>query len=340
MKNIYDYISEYGNQEFVKINSLDAMIFARLSYINIEKIWSKIPCKIIDLNNYIDDIKPSFRDKKLIELLSKQKRFKNLIIENCHNVFNKKEVIQFFAMTINLPNNEAFVAFRGTDKSFTGLMEDLEMSYKVIPSQVCAQLYISSLKQYRRLYLGGHSKGGNLAMYAFLNSKFSKRLQIKRVYNFDGPGFLEILNNNDRKIVNYYPNCSFVGRLFTSVGKVNVIKANKDGIEGHNIYNWEIDGNQLKMGIFNDDSNNFAVASKRLLSKIKIEKRKIIIDYLYELIEKKKINIKEFSIEQIKELMKELPVISKEEKDEILIFVKSFVKVFFPKIIKNDNIYK
>ena len=38
------------------------------------------------------------------------------------------------------------------------------------------------------LYLGGHSKGGNLAMYAAIREQ-TIQPAITRVYNFDGPGF-------------------------------------------------------------------------------------------------------------------------------------------------------
>ena len=152
MENIYDYIEKYGNEELCEINELDALIFARLSYIHIEELKNKLPFNITDLYNYLHLIKVSGRDKKLVELLSKKKRFKDLIIDNCYNVFNPNEVIQFCAINILLTDNTVFIAFRGTDKSIVGLMEDIDMSYKVIPSEICATSYLNDSKKYKKNY--------------------------------------------------------------------------------------------------------------------------------------------------------------------------------------------
>ena len=338
MKNIYDYIEEYGDDNIVKINSLDALIFSRLSYVHIEDLWNMLPFTISDLNNYIKGIgkiKISSKDKKLVELLSKKKRFKDLVILGCKNIFNKTEGIQFFAMTIELPDNTLFIAFRGTDKSMIGLMEDVDMSYKIVPSQVCALSYVLDTKGYKKIYLGGHSKGGNLAVYAFINAKITKKLQIKKVYNFDGPGFLETENNSlSSRINNYYPEGSFIGRMLNGIGKVNVIKSYKNGLEGHNLYNWAVDKDKFIKGSFNAYSDEFDVSCKRLLNTIKLEKREIIIHYIYDLMEKRKINLKEFDIKKIKNLLSKSPVINKEEKEELISFLKVLIKVSFIEIAK------
>ena len=95
MNNIYNYIEQYGNNDLIDINELDALIFTRLSYVHIEDLREKLPFRIEDLNNYIDKIKISSKDKKLVNLLSKTKRFKDIIINRCKYVFNEKKLFSF-----------------------------------------------------------------------------------------------------------------------------------------------------------------------------------------------------------------------------------------------------
>ena len=64
-------------------------------------------------------------------------------------------------------------AFRGTDSSLAGWFEDIQLAYsEATPSQLYAQAYLE--RAARRfgggLYLGGHSKGGALALYAAVNA--------------------------------------------------------------------------------------------------------------------------------------------------------------------------
>ena len=337
MNNIYNYIEQYGNNDLIDINELDALIFTRLSYVHIEDLREKLPFRIEDLNNYIDKIKISSKDKKLVNLLSKTKRFKDIIINRCKYVFNEKKVIQFFAITIILPDNSLFISFRGTDRSLTGLMEDLELSYGEIPSQILAKSYIDEEPRLKKLYLGGHSKGGNLAQYAFLKSSILMKKRINRVYNFDGPGLLDERKSVfDYKIMNYYPNCSVIGRMLDSVGEKKVIKSLKKGIEGHNIYNWEIANDKFKNSSFTSLSDNFFIANTNLLKSIKIERRKIIINYFCQLLEKRKIQLTEFKFSEFRELINSMPEITEFEKDELIKYIKVLIKSLMPEISHKD----
>ena len=337
MENIYDYIEKYGNEELCEINELDALIFARLSYIHIEELKNKLPFNITDLYNYLHLIKVSGRDKKLVELLSKKKRFKDLIIDNCYNVFNPNEVIQFCAINILLTDNTVFIAFRGTDKSIVGLMEDIDMSYKVIPSEICATSYLNDSKKYKKIYLGGHSKGGNLAVYSFLNANLLIKRKVKKVFNFDGPGLLNKKQSVfENRIINYYPNTSIIGRMLNGIGEYRVFKS-KYGLEGHNIYNWEVDNNKLKRSVFTSLSNEFSDATKRILSNISRERREVIISYFYEVINRRKINIKDFKFQDLKDLINDIPILTEIEKEELSRYFKIFVKVSMPQVNKKNN---
>jgi len=330
---IYDYI--LNNNEYLnKINHLDALIFSRISYIHIEELKDKLPFTINDLNNYLNLIKISSHDKKLVNLLSNSKRFKDIIITRCENIFDKEKIEQFFGITFLLPNKELFISYRGTDKSMVGLMEDLDMSYKVVPSQIDALNYLEKEKGYKNIYIAGHSKGGNLSMYALINTSFVNRLRIKKVYNFDGPGFLTLDEDYSKvkdKIENYYPNCSIVGRLMNNDSKSIIFKTNKTGIEGHNIYNWIIKDNDFVKTNFLKISNDLKENTNNLLEKLDIKKRKQIITSLYSLFNKDTLlKIKDNKILEIKEIISSIPSINNDEKALLLNYIKLLIKICFP----------
>ena len=337
MSNIYNYVEKYGDELIEEVRPLDALVFARIAYIHIEELKEKLPFNITDLNNYLHLIKISSKDQKLINLLSKKNRYKDLCIERCSNIFDEEKREQFFAVTINLMNHSSFITFRGTNKSVTGLIEDLDMSYKVIPSQIDAIKYLEE-ENLKSIYLGGHSKGGNLAIYAFLNSKFLKRKMIKKVFNFDGPGLLEIKNNKEvKKIDNYYPECSIVGRILNGIGNVNTIKSNKYGIEGHNIYNWVIKDSEFEQSLFLKESDIFSSATISFLNNVSKERIKVIIDYLYELIKRREFDLKKIDFQEFKNLILNAPIITDIEKKELLKYIKVFIKVSLPDVRKKEK---
>jgi len=334
MKNIYNYVLEYQNEEIKEINTIDAMVFARLSYLHLEEVQDKLPVKIKDLNSVIEHLKTNSYDKKLVELVSNAKRFKELEIERCHYILDKERECQFFAITIILPNNEAFISFRGTNRNIIGYKEDLNMSYMTIPAQEEAVNYLNSELSFKKYYLGGHSKGGNMAMYAGIYAKYMRRSKIKKIFNFDGPGFLELDDKfylMRKKIINYFPECSIVGRLMQNDNYINAIKVSKSGIEAHNLYNWKVIRDDLEYGLLSCNSDAFHESCLKLLSVIDKEKRKIIIDYLFLLVLKGEIkSIKELTMEDVKKIVNNVPKIEKKDKEELLNFMKSFMKMLLP----------
>ena len=329
--NIYNYIKN-NNIVIDEINEIDALIFSRISYIHLEELKNKLPIKIGDINKY--NLKMGIRDKKFIDLLTKSKRFCDIVITRCQNILDNEKIEQFFAVTFLISKNTAFIAFRGTNKSITGLMEDINMSYMTIPSQYSAAIYVNDERIYN-LYLGGHSKGGNLAMYAAFNTNFFIKRRIKKVYNFDGPGFLSLNKKYmrvKRKIISFYPECSFVGRMLYNDSEKYVFKTFKDGLEGHNIYNWKILDNSLETGIFSKNSNDFALINDTLIKRIDINRRRIIVKEIFSLIKNNKFNISNFDFQELKDIIRKNKLILNDEKDILLEYVKILFKVMLPRI--------
>lgn len=336
MKNIYTYAID--NQEPIdKINELDALIFSVLSYISIEDIMLKLPIKIGELAK-LKNLKNSKQDLMLLKIVGESNRFKDLEIIRYVNILDSTIEEQFMAMTIKIDPKTVFISYRGTNKSIVGFKEDMNMSYQVVPSQISAKEYLDKEKGYPKIYLGGHSKGGNLAMYAAMKGHLRQKLRIKKVYNFDGPGFLSL----DRdfyfmrcKILNFFPEASIVGRIMQNDNHIYPVKTSKEGIEAHFVYTWYISNNTLKEGIFSHKSNEFKQACDKILNNIPDERKKVIIDYLYHMIKKHiYFNIREFSFHEIKTSLNDFPKLENDEKKEILNFSKVLIKSSLPKIGK------
>ena len=338
--NIYDYIKE-TNCNFDKINTLDALILTRLSYIHFERILDKLPITISSLFDYLPIVATNKHDIKLITLLKDSNRFKDISIRGCLHISDLKKEEQLTVITIVLPNNEIFISFRGTTKNIYDFKEDMNMSFKIVPSCIDALEYVKKEKNYKKLYLGGHSKGGHVAMYVASHVNYFIRKKIQKVYNFDGPGFLKIddkfLNVKD-KIVSYLPTSSIVGRIMYNESKIIPIKTNKQGIEAHNLYNWKVENNSLVISRLNKNSNEFHDICIKVISIIPSDKREKVINYFFSLILKGEIkNITKINFIQIKEMIDRVPHLTKEEKKLLLEFFTSILKSLIPRTIKKPK---
>lgn len=181
-------------------------------------------------------------------------RFAETQILNYKQIYAPEEDTQFAAMTFLLNNGTACIAFRGTDTSLTGWKEDLEMMYRSeIPSQRLALEYTHEMQMKLQcpIILCGHSKGGNLAVYAA--SKTSPMLQknILAVYNNDGPGFTEFMLGDPGykamvpKIRTYVPQSSIIGLLMEHEEPYTIVKSNQISVMQHDTFNWEVIGKSL-----------------------------------------------------------------------------------------------
>ena len=332
--SIFDYIVN-SNNKIENINVLDAMILTRLSYLHLEDVSCEYPIMLKDLKKVLKDTKINHNDIKLIELIKDSLRFKDIIIRRIKYIEDKEKEEVFKAITFEI-NNDVFISFRGTGKNTLDFKEDMNMSFKIIPSCIDGVKYLEEEKNFNKMYISGHSKGGHIAIYASSHTTFFNKIKIEKVYNFDGPGFLEITNELKKihnKIVNYFPESSIVGRLMNSIGEINVIKTKKIGIEAHSIYNWEIKDNDLVKGELSNNSNLFHEECLNLLKVITKNEREDIVNYFFDLILKGELkNIKELDLIKVKELINNTPHLDKEKKDELIKFFKLLIKCSMPEI--------
>ena len=264
MKNIYNYVDTYGNVSFDKseFNELDNMVFSYLSYLDFTNT------KINDGKYSLDSIGKEYLSKndfrsvartgiaqkgayKLLEIVVNKKRYKDIILSDY--VYDANKDMQFSAITFNVSKSLKCIYFEGTDEMVGGWKEDCYMaSCFPVPSQVEAIKYVNKhIKLFGpKVIVGGHSKGGNLALVASMFLRFYKRFKLVKVYNNDGPG----LRNNEfcskrykrvrSKLIHIVPDYSMVGVLLNN-DVYNVIKSSKKSILAHDMATWIVDDDKL-----------------------------------------------------------------------------------------------
>ena len=191
------------------------------------------------------------RVKQELALLVANPRFRDLQIRDHADVFDAQDHVQFAATAFVWRREWAYVGFRGTDQSFVGWREDFDMADRPpVPAQRMAVEYLDAVARHlpRRLYVGGHSKGGNLATYAALRCAPEVRARIERVFDHDGPGFKRgfvgagefdlLAGRIDRTV----PEESVVGQLMRTPAPTRVVACEGDahGLEQHSVFTWRV----------------------------------------------------------------------------------------------------
>lgn len=326
MTNIIDYVKKYKDYSFseVEFNIIDNLIMASLSYINFkdilfdnslykltikeagEKYFHKYSKK--DLKN---DVMSVVTGNKIFLAIYNTKRYGDLTLCNyCYKVNDQK---QFSALQININSSLAYLSFEGTDSLISGWYEDAEMSYKYpVSSQKEAILYINrhvNLFSKKKYLLGGHSKGGNLALVAGMHANNLIKNRIKGIYLFDAPGLRQEqidslrFKNIKNKINAYIPNFSIVGLLFRHVDELQVVKSKKKNVWAHNIINWEIDDKDFVYTELDYLSQRLESSITDWLDKYNDEERKKFVDDLFAIFKRAKINsIMDFKKQTIKKI--------------------------------------
>lgn len=304
MANIIDYIKWRGDLELKdsKFNEIDSLILNRFSYFPLDNIIGKDEVLTIkelgerftkEDKNKIDILWED--DIKLFPLMAESKRFGEMKALKYVNQIDLEIEKQFSAITIILPDNTIYISYRGTDNTLIGWKEDFNMTFRShIESQLSAKEYLENVaKNYpdRKIRLGGHSKGGNLALYAavFANEKIKKR--ILNVYNNDGPGFNEEIIKTDEykkiigKVTTYIPQDSIFGMLLEHKEKYTIVKSIEKGVMQHDVYSWQLLG--TKFVILQEITNGSKFIDKTIknwLENLDLQTRKQVIDAVFEIV--------------------------------------------------------
>ena len=300
MGDIFDYLKWRGDLSFsiIPFNEIDNLICSRISYFPLELILKKNE-KITLGNLYMTllDHKKALKkeeDLELLRLLSLSERYKYLTLANFESDTNLKEEKQFAAVTIELPEDVLYISFRGTDNTFIGWKEDFNMTFlETIPSRESAANYLNNTHVgiKTKLYVGGHSKGGNLAVYAAMKANINIKRKIITVFNNDGPGFLEDVIESpeykliENKIKTFIPQSSVVGRLLNSNNIYQVIKSDEIFLLQHDLFSWKLECDHFEyLDEVNQDSDFVKEVMNEWLAQMSKEERENFADILYKIL--------------------------------------------------------
>ncbi len=307
MADMFDYLDWYGNFDFqtIPFNEVDNLILAQASYIPLESVLpqdgsaltvAEAATRYAALHPASDpaDLGPLLSPRTndlLARMASTGRRFSGALVHDYEAVLDERRHEQFGAVTFDLPDGTQYVSFRGTDSTLIGWLEDCEISYRIIPSQLHALNYLERVaaRSTSRLRVGGHSKGGNLAAYAASRCSGHIRGRVQEVWCNDSPGFcddviplssLECLRD---RLHLYTPEYSVVGSLFSHIVEPVIIKSAGTGVMEHSAVEWQVmRGSFLRGQALRDGSERVNQAFTQLIDSRDLPGREKLLTDLYD----------------------------------------------------------
>lgn len=307
-RNLFDYIKDEQSTFSEKpLCAEDSILFTQLVYLHMGdyvKEFRKMPSLSVSLKKLSDPdvLKIMSRSVRipedtcrLLTLAASSRRFGRTKVKYFAEHTDLQAEKQFSAVTFLLDNHTAFVAFRGTDNTIVGWRENFNMAYHTpVPSQAESADYLNKVinrLRTRRIYVGGHSKGGNLAVYAAMHCGAKEQQRILGVYNLDGPGFKDDVTGSPEmqairgKLHNYLPHEAMIGTLLKSSGESTVVYSEGKGFDQHNPLNWIFTGNVLKKA---DSLSPDAIVFDRVLDNwmdtLSGAQRELLVNTMFEII--------------------------------------------------------
>lgn len=351
MSDLFDYLTWRGDLPFSKavpLNEVDGMILARVAYFPFELFnWSSdyaFPDLCQKISELPEETLKLPGDLELRKVLSSSPRFSSCSFSDYQKNFNSKATEQFAAITIHMNEKEMCLAFCGTDATLVGWKEDLNMSFMVcVPSQGRALQYAEeTMIKYpnKKVYMVGHSKGGNLACYAaaFLPTGLAHR--VLRVYSYDGPGFPDTVIQDPKmvrvrsKVQLFMPQDSIVGRIMNQIVEPVIIHSTNESIYQHDVYSWEVLGPKLVLSP--DGATDFSTATgeaiKRVLSMTDPVQRKAVIDIVFDFLGSSNAHtvaeVRESMSKNMLSYLKALQGLSSKQVGEVMEVVSFFINAY------------
>ena len=309
MSTIFDYIKRRGDFTFeqLPLNLIDSLAFTELCYAPFDKVLnSEINCRGITISalykKFISDktipekfgaFIPAHEIIELLKLMASSERYQNIRVRGYINDVSIDEEKQFCAMCFDLSEETSYISFSGTDDTIIGWKENFNMAlFTPIPSQKEAFYYLNKVANSctSRLYIGGHSKGGNLAVYSAVKANKQIQNRIIQVHNFDGPGFerefIQHIKNTSilPKIINILPENTAVGAIFEDIGERVIVKSSAKGFLQHDAFTWKIlDNDFVHARGVSKSSKEFHDLLNILVSQISEEEKKDLVEAIYKL---------------------------------------------------------
>ena len=250
-------------------------------------------------------------------------------LANYINDIRLDEQSQFCAMTVELGDGFCNVVYSGTDSTIVGWKEDFNMSFlTATPGQEESVQYLQKVAKQTKLPLRlmGHSKGGNLAVYAAVNSERKLQDRIDIIYSNDGPGFNDSMidpgmyRNLTDRIRSIVPESSIVGMLFEHEEEYEVVKSSGSGAGQHDVMSWEVRGTTL-VHLNHVDGKSVLVdkALKSWIGEMDEKQREVFVDALFGILDEADIrtvdDLANMNYTKFMELMKAKSSLDKETQD-------------------------
>lgn len=305
MSNILDYIKWRGDLTFTQDppNGVDALIFSALVYIryggSVEEdpktpVLLRTAAQVFFAGEGHEEHVRVKNDLELLRAASESTRFGFSQVCMYRDQFVPEQDTQFAAMTFLLDDGSMFLAFRGTDYSITGWKEDFNMTFQqTVPAQRLAVQYTRdvAMEYYLPMRLGGHSKGGNLAVFAAARSSPGLQQRILDVFNNDGPGFTDYLMGDPGyramvpRIRTYIPQSSVIGMLLEHEEPYTVIRSKTVSFLQHDPYSWEVLGREfIPMEEVTEDSKFLDATIKTWFARMSNQERNQLVDVMFGLL--------------------------------------------------------
>lgn len=311
MGNIDSYILESGKRPFddLPLTMVDCAVLSYLAYFDFRSIVPS-PGKggritIRDAANRYRSLRADTQKNVIpavLDHLGESRRFGSAYLSDFVDVF-REGTCQFAALCVTLGDGSRHLLFRGVDDTLTAWLESFRISYRVTPSQKMAVLYTNrTAKKYARdgspLYLEGHSKGGNLALYAACECDAPVRAGITRVFNFDGPGLTPFLYGEadymdlEGRVTRAVPEYSIIGCLFFHGAPDFIASSGASGIGQHELTTWSVNGTGFeRLRSMDRRSRKIALTLNRWIASTGFEERESFTEDLFAALKKEGLTI-------------------------------------------------
>lgn len=298
-KSIIGYVNEFGrfSYEDRPFCKEDALVLCQTAYLKFDTLLPtanenlmsiKEMKKSEDYESLYADFRYEKDNRALFEAMVKSKRFGDL--KACYYINRIESDIgtQFAAITYIQKGMEPFIAFRGTDENIVGWQEDFKLSLdRPISGQKLSAKYINDVatRMGCSFNVGGHSKGGNLSLYASMNCTEKIKRRIQTIYSFDAPGFRpEVLSEYGydkikKRVVSVIPKSSLVGMLLACDDDSLVVEAREFGVHQHNPYNWVIEDGHMLLTELKENHRVLLSSINEWMLSLSMEELERFVDY-------------------------------------------------------------
>ena len=311
MKNMLDYIKEFGHVSFEEraFSEIDALVLTELEYLPLENV---VPSDengenfvtVKEIAEYMQEHKQELFDEnpmmitqerhEVSQVIADAPRFQSLKFFGVVSVWDKDTTKQFAAVTVEVEPSVRLVVFRGTDETLIGWKEDFLMTYSpLVAAQTDAKEYLAKQASLwgGDLMISGHSKGGNLAIYAAATQEEDVQLRIVDIFCFDSPGlYRSVLETKGYQNIvplamRYIPQDSLVGLMLESEVPYVIVKSNATGAMQHSAMTWEIeDGQFIKMEKLTKNSQLNDQTFKKWTESVSDEELELFWNVFFELL--------------------------------------------------------